>query len=219
MPLLAIAGAALNSAAFVFAVMLNVIVCVPSSPSPMPVRKPATVCAAASSSTVCGPPTVNTGGSLTLLTVIVKVCGAEVSIPPLAVPPLSASTDCTVAVPNVPFVAVNVRVPVGETTGAALKVRLPVADSTVVVKLRVWADSSGGPAEIAVWKFVKVCGPALSSTDAEVPPVKLGASLTAVTLMTKVCGAEESIPPLAVPPLSCSTSVIVAVPFAFAAAV
>ena len=140
-------------------------------------------------------------------------------MPPLAVPPLSASTDCTVAVPNVPFVAVNVRVPLAETAGALLKVRLPVVDCTVVVKLRVCPDSSGGPAEIAVWKFGKDCGPALSSAEAEVPPAKLGASLTAVTLMTKVCGAEVSLPPLAVPPLSCARTVTVAVPFAFAAGV
>src|SRR5829696_3473897 len=40
-----------------------------------------------------------TGGSLTAFTVIVNVCSAEVSCPPLAVPPLSFSTTVIVAVP------------------------------------------------------------------------------------------------------------------------
>ena len=73
MPLLAIAGAALNSAAFVLLVMLNVIVCEPSSPSAMPVRNPAAVCAPASSSEVCVAPAVKLGAWLMPATVIVAV--------------------------------------------------------------------------------------------------------------------------------------------------
>src|SRR5438309_2028079 len=42
-----------------------------------------------SSLVVCGGGTVRTGGSLTAVTVIVNVCAALVSTPPLAVPPLS----------------------------------------------------------------------------------------------------------------------------------
>ena len=49
--------------------------------------------------------------------------------------------------------------------------------------------------------------------------MKLGASLTAVTVIVKVCGADVSTPPLAVPPLSESVSVIVAVPLALGAGV
>jgi hypothetical protein len=49
--------------------------------------------------------------------------------------------------------------------------------------------------------------------------VKLGASLTAVTLMVNVCPALVSKPPFAVPPLSLSCTVTVADPFAFAAGV
>ncbi len=49
--------------------------------------------------------------------------------------------------------------------------------------------------------------------------MKLGASFTAVTLMTNVCSPLASTPPFAVPPLSVSLSVIVAEPFAFGAGV
>ena len=49
--------------------------------------------------------------------------------------------------------------------------------------------------------------------------MKLGASFTGVTVIVKLWGADVSTPPPAVPPLSCSTTVIVAVPFAFGAAV
>ena len=42
--------------------------------------------------------------------------------------------------------------------------------------------------------------------------VKLGASLTGVTLMVKVCGALVSTPPLAVPPSSWMRTVTVAEP-------
>ena len=40
-----------------------------------------------------------TGGSLTAVTAMVKDCGAEVSWPPLAVPPLSLSSTVMVALP------------------------------------------------------------------------------------------------------------------------
>ena len=53
------------------------------------VAQPGTVCAPASSSTVWFAPFVKLGASLTGVTVIVKVCAALVSTPPLAVPPLS----------------------------------------------------------------------------------------------------------------------------------
>ena len=43
--------------------------------------------------------TVLTGASLTAVTLITKVCGAEVSTPPLAVPPLSCRVNVIVAVP------------------------------------------------------------------------------------------------------------------------
>ena len=49
--------------------------------------------------------------------------------------------------------------------------------------------------------------------------MKLGASFTAVTVIVKVCEALVSAPLLAVPALSCSCTVTVAVPLAFAAGV
>ena len=41
-----------------------------------------------------------TGSSLTAVTVMLKFCGALVSLPPLAVPPLSISTRLRLAVPK-----------------------------------------------------------------------------------------------------------------------
>ena len=49
--------------------------------------------------------------------------------------------------------------------------------------------------------------------------MKLGASLTAVTVIVKVCVALVSTPPLAVPPSSVIVTVTVAVPLALAAGV
>ena len=49
--------------------------------------------------------------------------------------------------------------------------------------------------------------------------MKLGGSLTGVTVMVKVCGAEVSMPPLAVPPSSIKRTVTVALPLALGATV
>ena len=89
----------------------------------------------------------------------------------------------------------------------------------VTAKASVWPASSAGPAQIAVAQGLTVCAPASSADVGFAPGVKLGASLTAATVMVKVCGAEVSTPPPAVPPLSESVSVIVAVPLALAAGV
>src|SRR5207248_2449971 len=62
-------------------------------------------------------PGVNDGASLTGLTVMVNVCGAEVSTPPFAVPPLSCSVTVTVAVPLASGAGVKVRTPLGEIDG------------------------------------------------------------------------------------------------------
>ena len=61
-------------------------------PALIAVAQPATVCAPASSSTVWSAPFVKDGASLTSVTVIVNVCGADVSTPPFAVPPSSAAS-------------------------------------------------------------------------------------------------------------------------------
>ena len=47
--------------------------------------------------------------------------------------------------------------------------------------------------------------------------VSAGESLTGVIVIVKVTGADVLTPPLAVPPLSCSTSVMLALPKAFGA--
>src|SRR5438552_2518096 len=89
-----------------------------------------------------------------LLTVILKVCGAEVSTPPKAVPPLSMSLTVTIAVP-VTFVAgVKVKAPVELTAGCDENRALL---SFVTRKASVWADSLAGPLEIFVAHGLTVC--------------------------------------------------------------
>jgi hypothetical protein len=70
-----------------------------------------------------------------------------------------------------------------------------------------------GPDEKAA-NPLRLCGPASSST-VTVPceKVTLGASFTGVTVIVKVF-VTASTPPLTVPPLSCTTTVISAVPLA-----
>jgi len=70
-----------------------------AGPAEMAVTKPVTVWAPESSSVIWSAPTVKLGTSLTAGTLIVKVCTAEVSTPPLAVPPSSCSATETVALP------------------------------------------------------------------------------------------------------------------------
>src|SRR5688500_880509 len=62
-----------------------------------------------------------------------------------------------------------------------------------------------------------VWAPEVSGTDWSGPLVKLGGSLTAVTVMRKVCGSLASSPPLAMPPVSRNCTVTVALPLALAA--
>ena len=89
----------------------------------------------------------------------------------------------------------------------------------MITKLSVWLDSLAGPALMAVAHGLTVWAPASSSTVWSAPLVKLGASLTAVTVMVKVWVALVSTPPLAVPPLSWMLTVTVAEPLALAAGV
>ncbi len=58
-----------------------------------------TDCAPASSLTVWSPPTTKLGTSLTAVTLIANVWAAEVSAPPLAVPPSSCNCTVTIAEP------------------------------------------------------------------------------------------------------------------------
>ena len=87
-----------------------------------------------------------------------------------------------------------------------------------MLNVSVWLPSFG-PALMAVAKLDTDCAPASSLTVWLAPGVKLGASLTLVTVMTKVCVADWFTPPFSTPPSSSSRSVIVAVPNALAAGV
>src|SRR5579872_985812 len=113
------------------------------------------------------------GASLTAVTLMLKVCGALVSTPPLEVPPLSCSVMVIAAVPFAFAAVVNVTTPVGLIDGPAEKsagLVLPVT-----LKCTVWPDSLAGPGLIAVAQGFTVCGPASSSTVISAPLVKLGA--------------------------------------------
>src|ERR1043166_2588226 len=70
-----------------------------AGPAEIFVAQLGTVCAPALLFTVWSAPLVNDGASFPEFTVIVKVCDAEVSTPPLAVPPLSWSVRLIVAEP------------------------------------------------------------------------------------------------------------------------
>ena len=102
------------------------------------------------------------GALLTAVTVIVKVCGAEVSTPPLATPPLSDKVSVIVAAPAMPGARVYVSVPLVATAGPALKSAALVLP--VTLKVSVWAASSAGPALIAVAHPATECAPEFSFT-------------------------------------------------------
>ena len=162
-------------------------------------------------------PLVKLGTSFTALTVMVNVCAALVLTPPLAVPPLSDNVTVIVAAPLAFGAGVYVNVPLAATLGCTEKSAALVL--LVTMNVSVWPDSSAGPALIAVAQSGTLCAAASSLTVWSAPLTKLGASFTAVTLMTKVCSALVSTPPFDMPPLSVSLTVIVADPLAFAAGV
>src|SRR5205085_157648 len=76
---------------------------------------------AAVSFALASPTVTNDGAALTAFTVMVNVWVAEVSTPPFAVPPLSVRNTLIVAVPLAFGAGVNVRTPLAETVGCALK--------------------------------------------------------------------------------------------------
>src|SRR5439155_14196073 len=109
----------------------------------MMVAQPTTVWtggdAAALSRIVWSAPLVKDGAWLVGATVIVKVTGAEVFRPPLAVPPLSLSVRVMLAVPSANAAGVKVSVPSGATAGAVAN--RPGLVLFVTVKLTDWPDS------------------------------------------------------------------------------
>src|SRR5437762_4294807 len=161
-------------------------------------------------------PAMTTGASFTGFTLMLNCCTADVSTPPFAVPPLSWSYTETIAVPNASGAGVYVSTPAALTAGCTLKSALLLF---VTLNVSVCPASSAGPLLIAVAQPLTVCRPESSFTFSSAPLVKLGASLTALTVITNCTTAVVSTPPFATPPLSCSCTLTVAVPFAFATGV
>ena len=85
--------------------------------------------------------------SLTDTIVMVKVLGALVFEPPLAVPPSSTAVTVTVARPWAFAAEVNVSVPLGLIAGWTAN---SAGVSAMTVNVTFWADSLAGPGEIAV---------------------------------------------------------------------
>ena len=101
--------------------------------------------------------------------------------------------------------------------GAVENISPAVLAVCVTVNVGVCVDSLAGPTLMAVAKLETVCRAASSLIVTGFPAsVKLGASLTGLTVMVKVFETLVSAPPLAVPPLSINTTLNVAVPFALA---
>ena len=141
------------------------------------------------------------GASLTALTVMVKVCAAR------GVDAAVGRAAVVVKLHRHGRAAVGVG---GRACRSACRsARSPAASRTarccccVTMKLSVWPASLAGTGARWPWPSRRrVCGPASSCTVWSAPLVKLGASLTALTVMVKVWAGEVSTPPLAVPPLS-----------------
>ena len=104
--------------------------------------------------------------------------------------------------------------------GVVVNVRPPVVAPAVKRNVNVCPASSAGPGLMLLAKFATETGPTSSFTAAGLPAsVKLGGSLTGVTVIVKVCGSLVSTPFMALPPLSFSVTVMFAVPCAPAAIV
>src|SRR5262245_28995209 len=104
--------------------------------------------------------------------------------------------------------------------GAWVKVR-PVPPLGTRLKVNVWPDSLGGPELMLLVKPGTVCGPESSSiAGGSAGRLKVGASLTALTVIVKSCGALVLLlGGGALGPLSCKVTRNVAVPLALGAAV
>src|SRR2546426_1026541 len=187
-----------------------------AGPALIAVAHPTTVWPPASSFTVWFAPFVKLGALLMAFTLMVNVCAALVSTPPLATPPSSCTWTVTVADPFALAAGVKVSVPLAAMAGGT-------ENSAVLVvltrKFSACPASLAGPALIAAAHPTTVWPPASSFTVWFAPFVKLGALLMAFTLMVNVCAALVSTPPLATPPSSCTWTVTVADPFALAAGV
>src|SRR5205809_46277 len=124
--------------------------------------------AAAMGSRANVPALLRTGAWFTDATpiLITKDCTADVSAPPLAVPPLSWSATLTVAVPLALAAGVNESVPLAAIVGCTLKMPLLLF---VTLKLSVWLASLAGPALSAVAQLAMDCEPASLRTVKSLP--------------------------------------------------
>ena len=115
---------------------------------------------------------------------MVKVCGAEVSTPPNAVPPLSIATSVIVAEPLASGAVVKLKSPLDATAGPAENSAALVL--LVTTKLTICAASFAGPGEIAVAHPANSCGPASSSTVSFGPFVNDGGSFRSKIVIVTV---------------------------------
>ncbi len=204
-PSLATLGPAANSPGAVLPVTSNVRPCPASSAGPaLTALAQAAKYGPESSATATSPPLTKDGASFTGRTTRVKVCGAET--------PPSLSTRRTVisADPLASGAGVKVRVPTGLSAGPADSSAGAVLPTTS--KATVWLPSRG-PALASPIQWTYSAGPPSSSAHTVVAGrVKVGGSLSGVTVMVKVTGADVSTPPPAVPPSSWAVSTNSALP-------
>src|SRR5262245_37644601 len=110
----------------------------------MPVAHPNSICAGSSSNKAISAPLVKLGGSLTAPTVITKVCAGDVSLPLLAVPPLSCRRTVTVAEPLALVAGVNVRVPLAAIAGWAENKALLLLETMKLSACPASSTANGG---------------------------------------------------------------------------
>ena len=130
--------------------------------------------------------TLAVGGELT---VIVKVCSADVSIPPPSRPPSSWSRTARVAVPKAAGAAVKLRMPSALRAGGAEK-RLGLL-MLVNWKVNAWPASSGGPAVMALAQFVTVNQRLPANLGTVADPIGIGAFGAAVASALLARDADE----------------------------
>ena len=131
------------------------------------------------------------GASFDGVTVMVNICGALVSTPPLRIPPSSWTRTVTVAEPNAFGAGVNVSVPVGLTAGCTENNGLLLL---VTMKSSAWLDSFAGPLLSAVAQPENELPTESSATVLFAPLVKLGTSFTGFTVMFTVATGESKVP-------------------------
>src|SRR5665213_1716078 len=123
---------------------------------------------------------LNVGGWFTNCTVIVKVWGALVFWPPLAVPPLSIAVTDTVATPLELAAGVKVSVPAGLMAGCTENRALLLL---LTMNVTVCDASSGGPGLMFVRKLLNELDSLFSSTVTFVPSVNDGGWFTGMIVM------------------------------------